>query len=223
MFTAHRWVSHSWVRFALGLALTSTVAGGVTACGGSKEPAVVRTVLKPGNMPADGSWRGVYYDQIYGYLHLENDGASVSGAWRTTAGDKHGELHGKAEGDVLRYEWTEHRIGMFGPNATTTGKGYFRYTVPPGENIDHVLEGEWGLGESDGGNSWKAVKQRNVQPDLASVKPDETQTAIEGGDWDGERSKNSSGVGEDEAVPTPTSEEEPAEAPKEDAAEEKGE
>ncbi|MEN9577804.1 MAG: hypothetical protein RJA70_813 [Pseudomonadota bacterium] len=202
--------AQSWVRLALGLALTTTVSAGVTACGGPQQPEVARAVLKPGNMPADGNWRGVYYDQSYGFLHLEKDGASVMGAWRTEAGDKHGEMYGTVEGDVFRFEWSEHRIGMVGPNATTKGKGYFRYLVPPGENVDHKLEGEWGLGDSDAGHPWSAIKQRNVQPDLASVKPDETQIAIDGGDWDGDRSKNSAGAEGD--LPAPPPEAAPSEA-----------
>ncbi len=180
-------------KLLLGVALMAPVAVIGTACG-PKEPAVVKAKLKPGNMPADGAWRGVYYDTVFGFLHLEKDGSNVSGAWRTEAGDKWGELHGTAEGNILRFEWTEHRIGMFGPSATTNGKGYFRYVVPPGDNIDHKLEGEWGLGDSDAGNPWNAIKQRNMQPDLNSVRPDENQTTFEGGDWDGSKSPQSAGA-----------------------------
>jgi hypothetical protein len=45
-----------------------------------------------------------------------------------------------------------------------------------------------------------------VKPDLASVKPDESQTAIEGGDWDDKKSGNASGVGEGENIPVPEGE-----------------
>ena len=166
---------------------------GATACG-PEEPQVVKANVKPGEMPAGGDWRGVYYDQTYGFLHLLKSGNSVTGKWRTTAGEKWGELHGTVDGDILRYEWKEHRIGMFGPNATSEGKGYFRYVVPKDENSDHELHGEWGLNENEAGNPWNAVKQRNMQPDPDSVKPDETQTAIKGADWDGAgKSDNASG------------------------------
>lgn len=176
----------------LGLSLALPMAA--SGCGGPEEPKVVRAKIKPGNMPTDGKWRGVYYDPIFGFLHLEKEGANVSGAWRTEAGDKWGEMHGKVEGNVYRFEWSEHRIGMFGPSATTRGKGYFVYVVPKGDNVDHQLDGEWGLGESDAGYDWKAIKQRNMQPNLESVVPDENQTAIEGGDWDGSKSQQSAGA-----------------------------
>ena len=171
--------------FKLVLALLIVAPVGV-ACGGPKKNPVVVAKVKPGDMPEGGAWRGVYFNPLYGHLHMVKDGNAISGKWRTAAGDKWGELHGNAQGDLVRFDWTEHRIGMFGPNAQTTGKGYFRYVVPPGEFVDDELHGEWGLGQSNAGHEWKCVKQRNMQPDLASVTPDEVQTGIEGGDWDRE-------------------------------------
>lgn len=165
---------------------------GAPACG-PKEKQPVMAQVKPGSMPAEGKWRGVYYSTIYGYLHLVADGSSVSGKWRNAEGDKWGELSGKTEGDLLRFKWIEHKIGMFGPSATSEGHGYFRYIVPKHDNADHELEGEWGLGESDAGNPWKAIKQRNLDPDPDSVMPDESQTTISGGDWDGKKSDQASG------------------------------
>jgi hypothetical protein len=171
---------------------------GAVGCGSSDDEHIVKSKVKSGNMPAEGSWRGVWYSQLYGYLHLLKDGDKVHGKWRTTAGDKWGEMHGSVEGDLYRYEWEENRIGMFGPNAKAHGKGYFKYVVPDHENADHEIHGEWGLDESDAGNEWKAIKQRRMEPDPNSVMPDETQTAVEGGDWDGTSggggdSKDSSG------------------------------
>lgn len=164
-----------------------------TACGGSDEDKIAKSNVTAGNMPAEGSWRGVWYDQTYGYLHLLKEGNNVHGKWRTAAGDKWGEMHGTAEGDLYRFEWEENRIGMFGPNAKSHGKGYFKYVLPEDENADHEIRGEWGLGESDAGYPWKAIKQRRMEPDPNSVMPDETQTAVEGGDWDGTKSNNASG------------------------------
>lgn len=168
-------------KFVLGAALL----GALSAAGcGRSEPEVAKANVQAGEMPAGGNWRGVYYDEIYGFLHLLRDGSNVHGRWRTTAGEKWGELHGTVDGDLLRYEWAEHRIGMFGPNATTTGKGYFKYVVPPQENADHEIHGEWGLGDDEAGHPWTAIKQRNMEPDPDSVLPDETQTSVQGGDWD---------------------------------------
>jgi hypothetical protein len=174
------------------LLLSSALIFGAIACGPSeKEPMVAQ--VKPGPMPEEGKWRGVYYSPIYGYLHLVTDGASVSGKWRNAEGDKWGELNGKTDGDLLKFQWIEHKIGMFGPSADTEGHGYFRYVVPKTDNSDHELKGEWGLGESDAGNPWNAIKQRNLEPDPDSVMPDESQNAISGGDWDGKKSDAASG------------------------------
>jgi hypothetical protein len=171
-----------------------TVGFGASACGPS-EPEVAKANVVAGAMPANGNWRGVYYSQTYGYLHLVKDGNAVSGKWRTTAGEKWGAMHGTADGDLLRFEWEETRIGMFGPNAKSHGKGYFKYVVPDGDDPDHEIHGQWGLGENEAGYKWEAVKQRRMEPDPNSVMPDETQTAVEGGDWDGaKKSDNAAGV-----------------------------
>jgi hypothetical protein len=171
-------------RTALTLVLALPLAlAGVTACGGSKGDSVTKAQVKPGDMPAEGEWTGVYYSQLFGHLHMVKDGSAIIGRWRTAAGDKWGELHGEAVGDVVRFEWKEHRIGMVGPNATSNGRGYFRYVVPEGENVEHEIHGEWGLGASDSGNPWDAIKQRRQAPDLDSVMPDETQR-IEDKGWD---------------------------------------
>ncbi len=85
-------------------------------------------------------------------------------AWKTPMGS-FGEMHGKIEGNLLRYEWKERRIGAVGADATKEGKGYFVLLVPK-EGEAPEIHGEWGLGQSDAGNSWEAVKQKNKQPDL---------------------------------------------------------
>ena len=106
-------------RIVLLLGLMMPVAGAV-GCGG-KGPQTVN--LAPGEMPEGSAWKGVYYSTLYGYLHLEERDGDLKGAWRTVAGDAWGEMSGKAEGDVFRFEWTEHRIGMVGPSAVRTGHG----------------------------------------------------------------------------------------------------
>jgi hypothetical protein len=149
-------------------------------------------------MPEGAEWKGVYYSQVYGNLHLINaDSGELKGAWRTTAGEAWGELHGKAEGSILKYEWIEHKIGMVGPSATRSGHGYFVYTRPKGggQKDPDEIHGQWGLGDNSNGNKWDAIKQTNLEPDPKSVMPDEVERgpAITGGDWDGE-----SGAGEGE-------------------------
>jgi hypothetical protein len=153
-------------------------AAAVLGCGA--KPAAQSANVVVGEMPEGADWKGVYFSQVYGNLHLQPDGGEMVGKWRTVAGDSTGELRGKTDGNVLRYEWTERKIGMIGPSASRSGKGYFKYLRPKGEegakNPDEI-EGEWGLGEKDSGNSWKAVKQANREPDFKSVEPDEVETA----------------------------------------------
>lgn len=166
----------------LSAALLCTVAGG-TACGPKQDNTVKRAQVTAGDMPAGADWTGVYFSPIYGHLHLTKDGKNVSARWRTTGGEAWGELHGEVVGDLLRFEWTEHKIGMVGPSATSSGKGYFKYVRPEGADEDKLI-GEWGLGAADAGNSWDAVKQRNMLPDPDSVKPDEIERGPSGGGWD---------------------------------------
>ncbi len=151
--------------------------------GGAKAP-----VIKAGEMPEGAVWKGVYYSQIYGNLHLVEDGGEIKGAWRTVAGDSWGELTGKAEGNLLRFEWVEHRIGMVGPSADRTGHGYFKYLRKrvEGTKDPDEIQGEWGLGASETGNVWKATRQTNLEPEPKSVKPDEVESAgsVQAGGWD---------------------------------------
>jgi hypothetical protein len=140
-------------------------------------------------MPEGAEWKGVYFSQIYGNLHLVEADGELKGAWRTAAGEGWGELHGKAEGALFKYEWVEHKIGMVGPSADRKGKGYFVYTRPEkgtsGKDPDEI-KGQWGLGDKSSGNKWDAIKQTNVDPDPKSVMPDEVERgpAINGGGWD---------------------------------------
>jgi hypothetical protein len=153
----------------------------VAACGNGSDTKVAH--LKAGDMPAGGDWQGVYYDKVYGYLHIVTDGKTVQGAWRTGGGDAYGEMQGESDGNIFRYTWTQHKIGMVGKEAESSGKGYFKYTIPK-EGEAHVIVGEWGLGDSDAGNPWQAVKQTNMQPNLQSVKPDEIEGKVNAGGWD---------------------------------------
>ena len=169
-------------RFMLALALTAPFALGAVACGpGADEPK--HATVKAGEMPSGGEWQGVYFSPLYGYLHIVADGKAVNGGWRTAAGDAFGELHGETDGNLLRYEWKERRIGAVGADAVKKGKGYFVYMIPKAGEA-HEVHGEWGLGESDAGSKWQAVKQKNMPPDLKAVQPDEYEGRVTGGGWD---------------------------------------
>ena len=169
------------VKISLLAALAIPSALAVTACGPSNE--VKHATIKAGEMPAGGEWQGVYYSQVYGYLHVLVDGKTAQGAWRTGGGDAYGELQGEVDGNVMKYTWTQHKIGMVGAEANSSGKGYFVYSIPK-EGESHKISGEWGLGESDAGNKWEAVKQTNMQPNPDSVKPDEIEGKVNAGGWD---------------------------------------
>jgi hypothetical protein len=163
------------------LALTASLLISAAGCGPKDE--VKHAKVQPGAMPEGGDWQGVYYSPIYGYLHIVADGNSVNGGWRTAAGDAYGEMAGTTEGNVLKYEWKERRIGAVGADAVKKGKGYFKYVIPVAGEA-HQIKGEWGLGESDAGNTWEAVKQKNMPPDLKDVQPDEYEGQVSGGGWD---------------------------------------
>ena len=172
-------------RRILSLVVAILVAVVALACGGSQKRASSSNVTA-GDMPEGSEWDGVYFSQTYGHLHLLEQGGSVSGKWRTTNGEAWGELAGEANGDLLRYEWTEHKIGMVGPTATSKGRGYFKYIPSPNGIDPDEIKGQWGLGEDDAGNTWEATKQRNQRPDPDAVMPDELEGRGVGGGWDGE-------------------------------------
>jgi hypothetical protein len=119
----------------------------------------------------------------------------------------YGSLHGKTEGNLLRYEWEERRIGAVGADARKTGKGYFVFKVPK-EGEAPEIHGEWGLNQSDAGNSWEAVKQKNKQPDLQSQRPDEFEGQVSGGGWDDEKKEGGDSGGSSDSG---SSEEKPLE------------
>jgi hypothetical protein len=171
------------VRLGLMVGLALPLAASVGACSGGKSAKTAE--IKAGELPAGGDWTGVYYSQVEGHLHLIAESASVSGAWRTVAGDTWGEMSGKLDGNLMKFEWTTHKIGLVGGNATASGKGYFVYSAPKaGES--HEIHGEYGLGADEVGTPWDAVKQPNVKPNPASVKPDEVESHTGGGGWDDE-------------------------------------
>jgi hypothetical protein len=187
------------------LVTSLALSGAAVSCG--KPPPPTTANVKAGDLPPEGDWSGVFYSPLYGRLHLVKEGGAVSGKWRTSSGDKWGELHGEVTGDLLKYKWVEHKIGMVGPGATTEGRGYFKYFVPPGENVNHEIKGEWGLDKSEVGNPWEAIRQRNMLPDPDSVKPDETEKVNMPDEWDSDgAAKPAGGDAPDDSSETPATE-----------------
>jgi len=165
------------------LAATAALALLGAPLGCSDGPTAKVAQVTPGDLPSGAKWDGVYYSELYGFLHLKQDGTKMAGKWERTHKDKWGSLKGEVTGDVLKFEWSEYTKGLVGPNAKKTGKGYFKYKRPAGDNVDDQIIGEIGLGMDEVGNPWEAIKQRNLPPDLSSIGGTSAMD-VGGGDWD---------------------------------------
>jgi hypothetical protein len=120
--------------------------------------------IKPGPMPSEGSFSGVYFSPQYGEMHVVQNGNAVVGKY--TKDERSGRIQGEADGDVMRFEWTETKAMVSNRPQETRGHGYFRYMVDA-SNGDHVLKGRWGLGDNDStGGEWNAYKSRTRKPEL---------------------------------------------------------
>jgi hypothetical protein len=172
-----------WVVATAGMLAMGSAATSMSLLGCSSGVAGKTAKIQSGDMPEGADWTGVYYSELYGHLHVVQDGTAVSGKWIRPVKDRWGEIHGTVTGDVARFSWTEHTIGAVGPNSTKAGKGYFKYKRPPGDNVDDTIVGEIGVGGDEVGQPWDAIKQRNQLPDLASIGGTGS-TDIGGGDWD---------------------------------------
>jgi len=186
----------------LAMMLAATLSLG---CGPGKPPAKTANVTA-GSMPDGGEWSGVYYSPLFGYLHVEASGDRVKGRWLRPRKDQWGELEGTADGNLLKFEWSEYIDGLVGPNSKKSGKGYFVYSRPEGDNVDDVIKGELGRGDDEVGTPWDAVKQRNVEPDLESIGGSGSSD-VGGGDWDSPNEE--SGDPEPPAEPTGDDEDAP--------------
>ncbi|MFO0591666.1 MAG: hypothetical protein U0441_29235 [Polyangiaceae bacterium] len=160
----------------------------VSGCGPSTPDAKTANVTA-GDMPSGGEWSGVYFSELYGYLHLVQDGNAISGKWMRTHKDRWGEVHGTVTGDLMKFEWKEYTVGLITPNSTHSGRGYFKYKRPEGDNVDDQLVGEIGRGQDEVGDPWEAIKQRNVKPDLESIGGSGSGD-VGGGDFDNDNKED---------------------------------
>jgi hypothetical protein len=148
------------------------IAGGaVVACG---SPDAKFGNIKAGELPSGESWGGVYYNQVYGYLHMVEEGGNIVGRWKRTDGSHWGELSGTFEGNVAHYTWKEHQYGAVGPSGNSHGNGVFVYKM--GEAAPE-LDGQYSLEASDQVGKWNCVKQNNIKPDLGSINGDSPEAA----------------------------------------------
>jgi hypothetical protein len=172
-------------KLALAAALCAAPIG-VLGCTGGEGGDARHANVSPGTMPQGADWSGVYYSELYGFLHLVQDGTSVSGRWIRPTKNKCGEVHGTITGDVIKFSWKEHTIGAVGPNSASAGRGYFKYKRPQGDNVDDTIVGEIGKGQDEVGDPWDAIKQRNMPPDPKSIQCSGGAGDLGGGDWDKE-------------------------------------
>ena len=153
----------------LAIAGVGSVLGG---CGGSPYTKF-RTPKTAGELPAGESWDGVYFNPVYGYLHLVPNGDNMVGKWKRADSSHWGELSGTVEGNIFRFTWTEHRYGAIGPSGDVHGSGVFIYKVPPQKDdsikVIPELDGQYALDDSSEIGDWHCVKQLNLKPDLSSI------------------------------------------------------
>jgi hypothetical protein len=155
----------------------------LVGCGNGTEAKVAN--VKSGDMPAGTKWDGVYFSELYGFLHLKMAGSHLKGRWERPHKDKWGEIDGDVEGDLFKYTWSEYTRGLVGPNAKRNGKGYFKYKRPAGatDEKQDTIVGERGEGEDEVGAPWDAIKQYNIPPNPDSIVGSGASD-VGGGDWD---------------------------------------
>jgi hypothetical protein len=145
--------------------------------------------IKAGNMPSGGNFSGVYFSPQYGTMNLIQNGSAVVGEYSSDM--RSGKIQGEVQGDLLKFEWTENKAMVSNRATESKGRGYFRYVVDPSSG-DHVIKGEWGLGDKEvGGGPWNAYKAKGKEPKLtqkssSSGGEDESES---GGNSDSEDSK----------------------------------
>jgi hypothetical protein len=159
------------LRYARSAAVSLVVVSAtlsLVACGDGKESKSAKVASGP--MPEGESWTGVYFHPVYGYLHLVEEGPTVVGRWKRADQSHWGELSGTKSGNVLHYQWKEHKIGMIGAAEATQGKGYFVYKLDNEQRP--ILEGQFGMNEDETGTDWRNMKQTRMEPDLKSIGGD---------------------------------------------------
>ena len=144
-------------RAGAGLVVLAALCTG--SCG-SSAPAIVA-----GPMPEGGTFTGVYFSPQYGEMNMVQNGSAVIGEYKQEM--RTGKIQGEAKGDLLKFEWTERKALVSNRSQESRGHGYFRYIVDKA-NGDHVLKGEWGLGDVDTGSPWNAYKAKGKEPKLST-------------------------------------------------------
>lgn len=170
----------------LALAVSGTAITFI-GCNSSSGPKTAN--VKAGDMPSGEEWGGVYYSEVFGNLHIIENGSGIVGRWQRTTKSHWGELEGTKEGNLLRYTWHEKQYGQVGPQATTSGKGYFVYSID--QNGFPVIKGEYGTSQDEVGSAWTAIKQRGKKANFDEIKGElgGSETPAVADEWDQDPSK----------------------------------
>jgi hypothetical protein len=172
------------VSFAVAVAVMLGCSAGALSLGGCGEPPKHAKTAKVavGSMPADATFKGVWFNPVFGELHMLTEGNTVSGKYKSQSSGIWGIIHGTITGDVVHFEWEEHKTGAIGPGSKRQGKGYWKY-VPSEPPEQPKLKGEWGFAENEvGGGDWDSVKQKDVEPKPDTIGGDPDPTVDSG--WD---------------------------------------
>ncbi len=145
---------------------------GTAACGASQanrtvyrytgnDPATMTDVdIAPGVMPGNESFTGSYHSQQIGDLFLEQTGDHVVGEYADDRANCRatGHLEGSAQGNLLRFTWTESQAAC-GRLAPLRGRGFFLFWMDSAGN--GRVNGRWGSGdEESSGGPWAGFRDR---------------------------------------------------------------
>jgi hypothetical protein len=160
----------------MAVVLAGVCASGSTlvACGGGGAGAKFAGI-KAGDMPSGENWIGVYYNPVYGYLHMIEQDGNIVGRWKRTDSSHWGELSGTADGNVVHFTWKEHAYGAIGVNGISSGAGVFIYKLGVGEHAAPELDGQYTLEGSDDVGKWHCVKQIGMKADINAICGDNPQ------------------------------------------------
>lgn len=168
--------------------LALTLAAG---CGGD---GIQHAHVSPGTMPSGETFSGVWHSPQYGEMQMVQTGAQVVGEY--TQDERHGQIQGTVQGDLMRFEWSEERELVMGRPTRTRGHGYFQFQI--GGDGDAYIVGEWGHDQNEtGGGPWRAARDRRRQPHLGA--------STSGGSSSSSSSSGASGDGLEDLGPSGSS------------------
>ncbi len=165
------------MRRTIALIPSLVLALSLSACSGG----TTRVTARP--MPEGGTYNGVWHSIQYGEMHFCQNGNTVIGEYFKE--NRHGMLQGTADGNLLRFEWSEEREMIRGRPTVTRGQGYFQLLLDDGDGQFKLL-GRWGHDDNDNdGGEWNAVFLPGRSPTRCyeSVRRTSGATDPDADDW----------------------------------------